>query len=107
MIIYCHILTVSYPHPFSLSEVPESHVVIASNTDALMQLTCISLSPSMRISSAQIVATLFLCLANTTETHHSVAHSVIISRLLDACSPNIQRTLTQGDDMELERLLLK
>lgn len=91
-------------HSDSLSELPESHMEIASNEDALNQLTCISLTPSLRILSPQLVATLFLCLAYTPQTHKHITNPTFIRRLLEAYK--ILRT-NSSDDLEEALSLLK
>lgn len=89
----------------SLSELPECHVEIASNHDALHQLTCISLTPSVRILSPQLVATLFLCVAYTPETHQHIARPTYIRRLLEAYK--IPRVPSAGDDLDEAALMLR
>ena len=58
---------------------------IAINQDVLFQLTCISLTPSVRIKCRHVVGMLFAGVAYTPSTHEHLAHPVIIRRLLEAC----------------------
>ena len=76
---------------------------IASKSDVLQQLTCISLTPSVRVMSPQLVATLFLCVAYTPETHRHLADPVVIERLLEACG--IPRR--EGDEGNINSLMLQ
>ena len=77
---------------------------IATNQDVLFQLSCISLTPSVRIMSPQLVATLFLCVAYTPSTHEHLAHLVIIRRLLKACK--MKREFGEKEDEETDTLML-
>ena len=77
---------------------------IATNEDALLQLSCISLTPSVRIMSPQLVATLFLCVAYTPGSHKYLAHPVIIRRLMEACK--IKREFGQDEDTQMDTLML-
>lgn len=81
---------------YSLSELSECHLEIASNQECLEQLSCISLCPSVRIMSVQLVATLFLCIAYTPDTHPFLAQPFMIKRLLSACAK--ERVFTDDDD---------
>lgn len=78
---------------------------IAHNEDALDQLTCISLTPSVRIMSAQLVATLFLCMAYTPTTHYYISQPDFIRRLLHACE--INRAFGNDEDKQLDTLMLR
>ena len=77
---------------------------IATNQDVLFQLTCISLTPSVRIMSSQLVATLFLCVAYTPSTHEHLSHPVIIRRLLKACK--MKREFGEKEDEQMDTLML-
>ena len=88
-----------------MSELPECHLAIVVNDDVLQQLTCISLTPSVRIMSAQLVATLFLCVAYTPSTHSYICRSDLIRRLLAACEMN--RVFGRDEDKELDVLMLR
>ena len=77
---------------------------IASRPEVLHQLVCISLSPSVRIMSSILVATLYLCVAATQETHRHIATVGIIG-LMEAC---VREGDTQGDQQrQKDNLLLK
>lgn len=89
----------------SLSELPEVHLPIATQPAVVEQLTCISLSPSVRTMSSLLVATVFLCLAATPETHHHISTPLVIGRLIEACS--LERDLKRGKDKEIDMLLLR
>lgn len=89
---------------FSLSELPEVHMTIASRPDVLQQLICISLSPSVRTMSSLLVATLYLCLAATPETHRHIS-TVGTVGLLEACS--LQRDSKGDKEKEMDIQLLK
>lgn len=94
--------------PFSLSELPECHIKIAYNEECLDQLTCISLTPTVRIMSVQLVATLFLCVAYTPLTHPFLAKPLLIRRLLDACAKDrIFRNEDEEDDKVQDMLMLR
>ena len=67
-----------YCQSYSLSELPECHMEIVYDGDVLHQLTCISITPSVRIMSAHLVATLFLCVANTSTTHQYICQPDLI-----------------------------
>lgn len=88
-----------------MSELPECHMEIVSNADVLHQLTCISLTPSVRIMSAQLVATLFLCVAYTPSTHFHICQPDLIRRLLEACEMN--RVFGREEDKQLDTLMLR
>ena len=75
---------------------------IATNQDVLLQLTCLSLTPSVHIMFPQHVAMVFVTVAYTDSTHEHIAQSVIIRRLLEACK---MRELGQKDD-QIEILML-
>lgn len=91
---------------FSLSELPECHTEIGFNQDCLEQLTCISLTPSVRVMSVQLVATLFLCAAYTPTTHPFLAKPLLIRRLLDACAE--ERVFPdEGEDGRQDILMLR
>ena len=90
--------------PSSLSELPEVHVEIATRTGVLQQLICISLSPSVRTMSSLLVATMFLCLAATPETHQHISTQGIIG-LLEACA--LDRDVKGDKEKEMDVLLLK
>jgi len=77
---------------------------IATNEDTLLQLTCISVSPSVRIISPQLVATLLLCVAYTPSTHKYLAHPDIIRRLMEAC--RLKREFWQDEDKQMDTLML-
>ena len=77
---------------------------IATNQDVLFQLTCISLTPSVRIMSSQLVATLFLCVAYTPSTHEHLSHPVIIRQLLKACK--MKREFGEKEDEQMDTLML-
>ena len=80
------------------------HMRIATRSDVLHQLICISLSPSVRLMSSILVATLYLCLAATQETHTYIA-TAGIAGLMEVC---IHQCDTQGDEQrERDNLLLK
>ena len=91
--------------PSSLSELPEVHLPIGTQPAVVEQLTCISLSPSVRTMSSLLVATVFLCLAATPETHHHISTPLVIGRLIEACS--LERDLKRGKDKEIDMLLLR
>lgn len=78
---------------------------IVCDSDVLHQLTCISLTPSVRIMSAQLVATLFLCVAYTPETHSYICQPDAIRRLLAACEMN--RVYGSDENKQLDRLMLR
>ena len=78
----------------------ECHAELAQNEDCLQQLTCLSLSPSVRTLSVQLVATLFLCVAYTPSTHPFLTRPLLIRRLLDACAKD------HGDNAEDEQDML-
>ena len=78
---------------------------IVVHEDVLHQLTCISLSPSVRIMSAQLVTTLFLCVAYTQGTHPYVCQNDLIRRLLAASEMN--RTFGRDEDKQLDVLMLR
>ena len=78
---------------------------IVQNTDVLNQLTCISLTPSVRIMSAQLVATLFLCVAYTPTTHAYICRPDLIRRLLTACELN--RVYARDENKKLDTLMLR
>jgi hypothetical protein len=89
----------------NLSELPEVHVTIATRPGVLHQLICIALSPSVRIMSSILVATLYLCLAATPETHRHIS-TVGIVGLMEVCVR--QSTDVQGDKQkERDNLLLR
>lgn len=78
---------------------------IVYNEDVLNQLTCISLTPSVRIMSAQLVATLFLCVAYTPMTHSYISQPDFIRRLLSACEMN--RVFESSENKQLDALMLR
>ena len=92
------------PCIYSLSELPEVHVTIATRPGVLYQLICISLSPSVRIMSSILVATMYLCLAATPETHKHIA-TVGIVGLLEVYAQ--ERDSNGEKKKEMEILLLK
>ena len=73
---------------------------IATNQDVLFQLTCISLTPSVRITSTHFVAMLFAGVVYTPSTHEHLAHPVIIRRLLEACK------IREHEDERMDTLVL-
>ena len=89
----------------SLSELPECHMEIVCNEDVVDQLTCISLTPSVRIMSAQLVATLFLCVAYTPTTHPYISQPDFIRRLLKAC--DMDRVFGSNENKQLDTLMLR
>lgn len=98
-------LSLVSPSSSSLSELPEVHLPIATKLAVVEQLTCITLSPSVRTMSSLLVATVFLCLAATPETHHHISTPLVIGRLIEACS--LERDLKRGKDKEIDMLLLR
>ena len=79
-------------------------MAIATRPEVLHQLICISLSPSVRVMSSILVATMYLCLAATTDTHKHIS-TVGISGLLEVCA---QERDSRGDKQkEMGNLLLK
>lgn len=78
---------------------------IVYDGDVLHQLTCISITPSVRIMSAHLVATLFLCVANTSSTHQYICQPDLIRRLLTACE--ISRVFGRDEDQHLDTLMLR
>lgn len=78
---------------------------IVCNEDVLNQLTCISLTPSVRIMSAQLVATLFLCVAYTPSAHPYISQPDFIRRLLGACE--MDRVFGSNEDKQLDPLMLR
>ena len=89
----------------SLSELPECHMEIVNDGNVLHQLTCISLTPSVRIMSAQLVATLFLCVASTPSTHSYICQPNLVRRLLAACE--MSRVFSRDEDEHLDTLMLR
>lgn len=87
----------------SLSELPEVHVKIATQHGVLKQLICIALSPSVQIMSSILVATLFLCLAATRETHPFITVGII--GLMEACVR--ESDIQTNQQKERDNLLLK
>lgn len=95
---------ISFLFFFSLSELPEVHMPIATEPKVLYQLICISLSPSVRVMSPILVATMYLCLAATPDTHRHIA-TVGVTGLLEVCG---QERDPKGDKQkEMGNLLLK
>ncbi len=79
----------------SLSALPELHLKIArSNDDCMDQLSNLTLTPSVGISSVLLVGIIFLCIAYTPETHSYLAKPHVIERLLKGCS-----RYSQNDDV--------
>jgi len=77
---------------FSVCELPEVHQQIASCPDALDQMICTSHSPSTHILWAMLVATVFLCLANSVEVHKYLTQPGIIEGLMDV--PQLHKAKT-------------
>ena len=90
-----------------MSELPECHAEIASNPDCLDQLTCISLTPSVRIMSVQLVATLFLCVAYTPSTHSSLSKPLLIRRLMEASAKDRKFSSDNQDEGKQDMLMLR
>jgi len=59
-------------------------MTIATYPGCLDQLACISMCPHMRPISVQLVATLFLCLAYTPQTHPHLTRPHLLRKLVDA-----------------------
>ena len=98
--VHTHFFTLT----LSLSELPEVHMKIASRPEVLHQLICIALSPSVRTMSSILVATLYLCLAATQDTHSHIAAAGIIG-LMEVC---VLQQDAQGDaEKERDNRLLK
>lgn len=87
--------------PCSLSELPECHLEIASNEDALEQMTNIGASPYLPIDCSHRVVTIFLCLAHTPGTHEKISKPRYLTKLLDALS--IERDL-DADQLDIDRI---
>ena len=94
---YCD-ATLPFDFHDSLSELPELHLEIACNDDCMDQLSCLTLTPSVNVSAVRLVASTFLDIAHTPETHSYLANPLFIERLLKRCSRD-----WQNDDV----LLLK
>ncbi len=62
---------------------------IATNESALQQMTEICASSYMSIESSHCVATTFLCLAHTPDTHPLLSNPGYLRKLLDAASNNL------------------
>lgn len=87
-----------------MSELPEVHMTIAEQPDVLHQLICISHSPSVRIMSSILVATVYLCLAATPETHKHTAN-VGVFGLMEVC---VRESNIKGDqERDMDTLLLR
>ena len=67
---------------YSLSELPECQLPIASQPDILKQTVHIALSPSYSCPTAALSSEVFLCLAHTQATHQYLASDYVISGML-------------------------
>ncbi len=74
---------------------------IASNEDALEQMTMIGASPYLPIDCSHHVATIFLCLAHTPGTHGKISKPKYLTKLLDAFS--IERHL-DAEQLDADRI---
>ena len=71
---------------------------MARHKECLDQLTCISLTPSVRTLSMQLVATLFVCMAYTPSTHPYLTKPLLVRRLLEACSKERKSSRRQEEE---------
>lgn len=85
-----------------MCELPETHIQIASNTEALRQLICVSHSPSYEVLLSQLVATIFLCLAHSHEVHSYLAQPEVVSSILEACDVRKDQGIEEKDHILLE-----
>lgn len=69
---------------YSLAELPECQLPIASRSDILKQTLHIALSPSYSCPTAALASETFLCLAHYPATHQYLASDYIISGMLKA-----------------------
>ena len=81
-------------------------MLIASNEACLDQLTCISLNPSFLITTVQLVATLFLCVAFTPSTHPFLTRPLLIRRLMEASDKDRKFTFNNSDLEEKKQNVL-
>ncbi len=85
-----------------MCELPETHSQIASNLEALHQLVCVSHSPSYEVLLSQLVATIFLCLAHSPKVHGYLAHSQLVTDLLEASEVRKEQGVEKLDSILLE-----
>eukprot|EP00731_Ephydatia_muelleri_P018503 Em0011g543a len=69
----------------NVCEMPEIHEELASNSELLRQLLCVSVSPTFEILRAQLVASIFLCCAHSPSVHAHLCRAEVIEGLLEAC----------------------
>ena len=84
---------------------PEIHEELASNSELLRQLLCVSVSPTFEILRAQLVASIFLCCAHSPSVHAHLSRSEVIEGLLEAC---VYREAAMGQQSTpIDLMLLK
>lgn len=79
---------------YSLSELPECQVPIASRSDILRQTVHIALSPTYSCPTAALSSEVFLCLAHAPATHQHIASDYVISGMLKT----LQDRASMADD---------
>ena len=72
-------------HVLSVCEMPEIHTELASNSELLRQLLCVSTSPTFEILRAQLVASIFLCCAHSPSVHGYLSRPEVLEGLMEAC----------------------
>lgn len=90
----------------NICEIPEMHLLVAPSPDALHQLVCVSHSPSYDVLWSHLVATVFLCLAHSPQTHKDLTAPDIMEGLLDVPILRNSKQIEHMDSVLLEYFTL-
>ena len=71
---------------YSLSELPECHLPLASRRDVIDQAMSIALHPVYDCKTAIVSASLILCLTQTPEAHVRVTRTEVVEDILEMCA---------------------
>ena len=95
-----------YTYTYSLGELPECQVPIASEYNLLRQVAMLILSPSYKYIASLVSVAGLVCLAYKTETHRHLVKRDIMEGVVEAtCMPRSLYGVTQEELQESQTLL--
>ena len=83
----------------SLSEVPECHLPIAQRADVLRQALDMSTSYLYTCKTSVVAVSVFICIAQSYDTHKYVATPGILERLIACCTHRETQHATEHSEL--------